>query len=248
MYDTARELNVPFMAGSSLPCLWRRPAVEMKLDADATEAVVLSYGPLEAYSFHGLEALQCLVERRRGGETGVASVQFMQGAAVWDEMRQGRFSERILQAAVNARENKTRFKKTFIEQVRDPAAYFIEYRDGFKATLIHDAKDGHNEWIVAWAEAGRREIPATVFWTQEARPLGHFAFLLNGIERMIYSGQPTWPVERTLLTTGVLAAAFESRQRGGVRLATPHLAVRYAPTFTWQAPPEPMPGRSLNGM
>ena len=248
MYDTARELGAPFMAGSSLPGLWRHPAVEMQRGAAATEAVVLSYGPLEAYGFHGLEALQCLVERRHGGETGVAAVQFMEGPQVWEEMRKGRFSEEVFQAAVDARENKTRFKKTFVEQVKSPAAFFIEYADGFKATLIHDAKDGHNEWIVAWREQGRKDLPATAFWTQEARPLGHFAFLLQGIEQMIYTGRPTWPVERTLLATGVLAAAFQSRQQGGRRLETPHLAVRYQPTFTWREPVAPMKGRPLSGM
>lgn len=248
MYDTARELGAPFMAGSSLPGLWRHPAVEMQRGAPATEAVVLSYGPLEAYGFHGLEALQCLVERRRGGETGVAAVQFMQGPEVWEEMRKGRFSQEVFQAAVDARENKARFKKSFEEQVKGPAALFIEYADGFKATLLHDAKDGHNEWIVAWREAGRKDCPATAFWTQEARPLGHFAFLLQGIEQMIYTGRPTWPVERTLLTTGVLAAAFQSRLQGGVRLETPHLAVRYQPTFTWKEPVAPMKGRPLPGM
>lgn len=248
MYDTARELNVPMMAGSSIPCLWRHPAVEMKLGANATEAVGLSYGPLEGYGFHGLEGLQCLVERRRGGESGVAAVQFMQGPEVWEEMRKGCFSEEVFQAAVNARENKKRFKKPFIEQVKNPAAFFIEHRDGFKSTMIHDNKDGHNEWIVAWGEQGRKEIPATVFWTQEARPLGHFGFLLQGIEKMIYTGKPTWPVERTLLTTGVLAAAFQSRQQDGRRLETPHLAIRYEPTFTWKEPPAPMPDRPLPGM
>ena len=248
MYDTARELGVPFMAGSSVPGGWRHPAVEMKLGAPATEVVGLSYGPLEGYGFHGLEALQCLAERRKGGETGVASVQFMQGPEVWDELRQGRFSREVFQAAVNARENKKRFKKPFQEQVSSPAAFFIEYCDGFRSVMLHDGKDGHNEWIVAWGEQGRKDYPATAFWTQEARPLGHFGFLVQGIEQMIHSGKPTWPVERTLLTTGILAAAFQSRQQGGRRLATPHLAIRYEPTFTWKDPAVPMPGRSLRGM
>lgn len=239
---------MPMMAGSSVPGGWRHPALEMKLGAPATEAVALSYGPLEGYGFHGLEALQALAERRRGGETGVAAVQFMQGPEVWEELRKGRFSEEVLQAAVGARENKARFKKPFVEQVKSPAAFFIEYADGFKGVMIHDAKDGHNEWIVAWREQGRKDLPATAFWTQEARPLGHFAFLFQGIEQMIHTGQPTWPVERTLLATGILAAAFQSRQQGGVRLETPHLAVRYQPTFTWKEPAAPMPGRPLPGM
>ena len=249
MYDTARELGVPLMAGSSVPGGWRHPAVEMKLGAPATEAVGLSYGPIEGYSFHGLEALQALSERRRGGESGVAAVQLVQGPEVWEELRRGRFSRDVFQAAVDARENKKRFKKTFEEQVRAPAGFFIEHCDGFKSVLIHDPKDGHNEWIVAWEEQGRKDRPATAFWTQEERPLGHFGFLVQGIEEMIFTGKPTWPVERTLLVTGVLAAAFQSRQQGGRRLETPHLAaIRYQPTFTWKAPVEPMKGRPLPGM
>jgi hypothetical protein len=67
------------------------------------------------------------------------------------------------------------------------------------------------------------------------------------VEQMIYTGKPTWPAERTLLTTGVLAAAFQSRLQGGLRLETPHLAVSYEPTFTWKEPAAPMTGRPLSG-
>ncbi|MBI3876623.1 MAG: hypothetical protein HY300_11855, partial [Verrucomicrobia bacterium] len=113
MYDTARELKIPFMAGSSVPGTWRHPSVEMKSGARAKEAVGLSYGPLEGYSYHGLEALQCLVERRRGGETGVRSVQFVEGAEVWKAAESGRFDLNVFDAAANAREAKGRFKGTF---------------------------------------------------------------------------------------------------------------------------------------
>src|SRR5262245_24763444 len=33
MYDTSRELKIPFMAGSSLPVTWRTPQVEMPMGA-----------------------------------------------------------------------------------------------------------------------------------------------------------------------------------------------------------------------
>lgn len=243
MYDTSRELKIPFMAGSSVPGTWRHPSVEMKAGARATEAVGLSYGPIEGYAYHGLEALQCLAERRRGGETGVRNVQFVEGAEVWKAAESGRFDMKVFDAAANAREAKGRFKGAFRDAIK-PAAFFIEYRDGFRAVLVHDTGSANSEWVVAWREEGRKDFPATSFWTQEARPFGHFSFLTQGIEKMFLTGKPSWPVERTLLTTGILAAIFQSRQQGGARLETPHLAINYQPGPAWQEPP-PVPGRPI---
>ena len=243
MYDTARELKIPFMAGSSIPGGWRHPEIEATLGARMTEAVGLSYGPIEGYGYHALEGLQCLVERRQGGETGVAAVQMMMGPEVYAQREKGRFSQRVFEAALKCRENTNRFKGTFESVVTQPAGFFIDYRDGLRAVVIHDTRDVNNEWVVAWDEAGKPEPPATVFWTQEARPMMHFGFLLQGIEEMIHTGKPTWPVERTLLTTGILAALFESRQKGGARIETPHLAITYQPTFTWKPVLPPPPSR-----
>jgi hypothetical protein len=245
MYDAARELGFALMAGSSIPVTWRRPAVEATLGARIGEAVGLSYGPLEGYGFHALEGLQCLVERRHGGETGVAAVQFLEGPAVWEERARGRSSDRLLEAALGCRAHPHRLRnKTFAEAVPEPAGFCIEYRDGLSAVIIHDRRDVHHEWIVAWDEAGR--APATLFWTQEERPFGHFGFLMQALEEMFHTGTPTWPVERTLLTTGVLAALFESRMQGGRRVETPHLAIAYQPTFTWT--PRPPAAKSPEGM
>ena len=41
---------------------------------------------------------------------------------------------------------------------------------------------------------------------------------------MFVTGKPQYPVERTLLTTGVLDAVMHSRHQGHTRLETPHLA------------------------
>ena len=244
MHDTARELKIPFMAGSSVPGTWRHPALEMKLGARAKEAVALSYGPIEGYAYHGLEALQCLVERRKGGETGVKAVQFVEGAEVWKARDAGRFDETVFVAAAAGREAKGRFKGEFKDAIK-PAAFFIEYRDGFRAVMLHDTGSANSEWVVAWSEQGRKEHEATSFWTQEARPFAHFTLLVQGIEKMFHTGKPTWPSERTLLTTGVLHSIFVSRQRGGERIETPHLDVKYQPTFTWKDPGPPAPGRPL---
>ena len=162
---------------------------------------------------------------------------------LWEQRAKGRFSQRLFTAALNCRENTNRFRGPFEEVVTRPVGFFIEYRDGLRAVIIHDARDINNEWIVAWDEAGREPAPATLFWTQEARPLGHFAFLMQAIEEMFHTGKPTWPVERTLVTTGILAALFESRMKGGERIETPHLGIKYEPTFTWTPRPAPPTSR-----
>ena len=83
MYRWSKELNFPLMAGSSIPVTVRSPELEIPFGAEMENAVVLGYGGLDAYGFHTLESLQCMVERRAGGETGIKSVQWLEGDAVW---------------------------------------------------------------------------------------------------------------------------------------------------------------------
>ena len=51
--------------------------------------------------------------------------------------------------------------------------------------------------------------------------------LCDHIERLITTGQTPYPIERTLLTTGLTAAGVESLWQGEKKLATPHLDIRY---------------------
>ncbi len=84
MWARKQELGIPLMAGSSLPLSWRQPWLEYdRGTVELDEVLALSYGSVEAYGYHALETLQCMVERRRGGETGVLSVQCLEGDEVW---------------------------------------------------------------------------------------------------------------------------------------------------------------------
>jgi hypothetical protein len=74
MVGLSKELDFPFMAGSSLPTAWRMPPVDMPYGAEVEEALTVSIGSVDSYDFHALDALQCMVERRKNGETGVISV------------------------------------------------------------------------------------------------------------------------------------------------------------------------------
>ena len=88
---------------------------------------------------------------------------------------------------------------------------------------------------------------ATLFHTQEARPFMHFSYLLEGVEALVQSGRAPWPVERTLLTSGVLDALLRSKLEAGRRLETPELGIAYESAFDWRQPPPPPPGRPLEG-
>ena len=52
-----------------------------------------------------------------------------------------------------------------------------------------------------------------------------FSPLVHNFEQMFLTGKATYPVERTLLTTGLTAAGVESLYRNQVRYDTPHLAI-----------------------
>ena len=56
----------------------------------------------------------------------------------------------------------------------------------------------------------------------------NFDHLALFVDRFLQDRRPPFPVERTLLTSGVLDAAFTSRERGA-RVETPHLNVSYRP-------------------
>jgi hypothetical protein len=240
IYDRAKELDVPLMAGSSLPVLWRYPPVDTRRNAQIEEIVAVSYGSLDAYGFHALEMVQCLVERRAGGETGVRSVQCLTGDAVWKAREAGRFSSPLYEATVDRLPVKRWINrnKTLEESVREPVLWMVEYRDGLRASIL-TLNGAATSWTAAWKYAGETEIESTEFQVQEERPYGHFTFIVQGFEKMVETGKPTWPVERTLLTSGVLDALLTSKLNGGQKLPTPWLDVRYTSDYEWKQPPEP---------
>ena len=225
MYRWARELRVPFMAGSSIPVTIREPELEIPAGSRIRHAVSVGYGDLDAYGFHTLEGLQCMVERRRGGETGIAAVEWLEKDAVWKwRDGEGRWSAPLLDAALATG---GRVKPGPPEQnAKRPALFLLEYKDGLRTASY--LLDGHvSEFEFAAELDDRPEPAATQFVLAGARrPLPHFDGLVKCIEDLFVTGRPVYPVERTLLTTGALAFLFESRERQS-RVATPELNISY---------------------
>jgi hypothetical protein len=244
-YGEARRLKIPLMAGSSLPTTWRIPDADMKSDQPLKEILAIGYGPLDAYGFHALEMVQCLAERRKGGETGVKTVRCLTGNAVWKAAGEKLFDRTLLDAAVNRFREKPLPPDTIIEAIsKNPSLFIIDYADGLRASIFM-ADRYVDDFTVAWRYADGR-ADSTCFWLQDGRPYMHFSYLLKGIEQMIETSQPTWAVERTLLTSGLLDAALQSHHHDGALIETPYLNIAYRSNWTWQSPPPPPVTRPAN--
>ena len=231
MHDTARELKIPFMAGSSLPMAWRVPPLELPRDCQIESVLVHGYGGLESYGFHALEGLQCMVERRKGGETGVVSVQAVKGDEIVKAEKDGRWSRELFEAAGDTAER--RLKKPGEPIAKDAIFYLIEYQGGLRAAVAMNAGLAYELFSIAVKLKGETKPRATRFELQDGKPYGHFAHLLRAIEPMIHTGKPAYPVERTLLTTGILDAAMHSVAEGQSLKKTDHLAAVAYQSTDW---------------
>jgi len=241
MVRISKELNFPFLAGSSLPVTWRMPAIDMPLGAEIDEALVVAIGGIDIYDFHALETLQCMVERRRGGETGVVAVQGLRGEAVWKAMQSGNWANGgwspELFSSCLSRSHTLRQAPTLShryptdaqirEWVKEPIAYRIEYADGLKATML--LLNGLVEDFTFAAKLRGEAVPlSTMFHLPPVPNVTYSAALMSQAEKMFVTGQAPYPVERTLLTSGLVEAGMQSLVKEQRRLETPHLAVRYA--------------------
>jgi hypothetical protein len=239
MVETARRLRFPVLAGSSLPVTWRLPPIELPLDCDIAEALMVGEGASDPMDFHALEGLQCMVERRRGGETGVRAVQLIEGEAVWKAADEGRYSRELLTAALSRSD--TPLGLTVADGrtqdlvgsgelrnlAKTAAAYCIEYRDGLKATML--MLDGAVKDFNFAARLKDGQLWSTQFLLTPDPNVTYSACLMHKAEQMFETGAAPYPVERTLLTSGILESCLTSKARNHARLETPHLRVAYKP-------------------
>ena len=240
MVEASKRLGFPFLAGSSLPVTWRLPPIELPLGCEIEQALMVGVGGSDAMDYHALEALQCMVERRRGGETGVRSVQLIEGDAVWKAGDAGRWSWELLESALSrsdsiqgltVRDGRTQnlAKDGAVKTlVRRPAAYLIDYVDGTHATLL--MLDGAlGDYNFAARVRGVSDPFSCQFLLPPNPNVAYSACLMHHVETMIESGRAPYPVERTLLVSGILESCLDSKLQAHRRLDTPHLAVRYQP-------------------
>src|SRR5947207_15660751 len=122
------------------------------------------------------------------------------------------------------------------EWVKEPLAYRVEYADGLKATmLLLNGLVG--DFTFAARIKGQAEPLSTMFHLPPNPNVVYSAALMSKVEEMFLTVKAPYAVERTLLTSGLVAAGLQSLADGGKRLETPHLAVKYdapAKSQFWQ--------------
>jgi hypothetical protein len=230
MYDRAVSLKVPFMAGSSLPVSYRSHKVEVPLGSEIESVVGIGYGGLDIYGSHALDCFQWFAERRKDAEKGVGWVQFLKGSAMWKAVDDGLVARDVLEAAF-AIVGKVKVKD--MRKDERSALFLFEYADGLRGAQFMM----QNVVRTAVAVKLRGGKPMATSFEERAEPRHpHFAYLLKAIERMVHTGRPSYPVERTLLTSGILDRALTSRAEGGKKLKTPELAIAYRPVDYPYAP------------
>lgn len=228
MSELAGERKIPFLAGSSVPLTWRLPQLELQRDDELEAAVTFGYSELERYGIHALEAHQAMIERRRGGEAGIVSVQALQGEAIYQAAAEKRWPLELFEAALATVPNKPSASPDWVKQ-KEAAVYLLEHRDGLKSAVVMVGALTP-EFGFAAKIKGKSQPVATWIRLQNFMPFGHFAQQLKAIEETIHAGKAVYPLERTLLTTGTLDRLMHSLANDGQRYDTPELAIAYQPT------------------
>jgi hypothetical protein len=239
MVDDSKRLGFPFLAGSSLPVTWRLPAIDVPHGTPLTESVCVAYGGVDSYDFHALETAQCMSERRKGGEVGIKSVHAVRGPKGWDllDAADRKTTRRLIVAALT-RSHTLPVKDGYYEDritiewarrvLPDPVVYFIEHRDGFRTTMMltkiqdfnYAGLRGDNDEIISC----QMYLPMP---THSATTADFFHPLVRHIETTVLENHAPYPVERTLLTSGMTLAAVESLYRGQTIVETPEMEVVY---------------------
>jgi hypothetical protein len=232
MYDWSRELKFPLMAGSSVSVTFRRPELDYPLGVEFDDALMVGGGWVsDGGVFHNLETLQCFVERRKGGESGVRAVQHLEGDAVWKAAAEGRWSKDLMRAALSRGE---KVGPGAPEDVKKPVVCLLEYNDGFRASVLM-LPGLVNEYLMALKVKGKKDPDSTLCYVP-AENSNNFSPLVHAIANMYTTGKRLYPVERTLLTTGALSFLMESAHSGHRKIETPMLKVAYqAPAKSYYA-------------
>ncbi len=225
------------LSGTPLCVTWRLPHFELPKQQPITEALIVVQvsaqaiqasppappASLRGAELHGLEGLLPVVEGRKGGETGVRRVRFLEGREFWRAGDRGLWSWDLLSAAL-ARSDTPQgdalldartqdlVKLGLVQKLaRNPRGWLLEHRDGLRSAIL--VLDG----VVAdfnFAVRGNEVLSAQLL-RAPAPAERHFDLLAATVEHFFQTGDQPWPLERSLLIAGLLEAFAKPATRSG---------------------------------
>lgn len=237
--DEAERRKVPMIAGSSVPTWRRAPETAGPRGEPVAEACVLYYGGAEIYGFHAVDLGQALFEGRAGGESGVRSVRVRKGADVWTALRENG-SARSLVAAALSRDPSAKPFETLETLVRDPLWFEVRHRDGLVVHYLM-LNGAVREFVASWrlGETAAGDVSGAVqcLLDDDSGLFRHFGTLTDQVNTLMQTGQPPFPIQRTLLSSAILHEMMVANTRNERDRETPHLNWGYTSPWVWKSPP-----------
>jgi hypothetical protein len=233
----ASSRKISLLAGTPLTVTWRLPEIDLPLGTPLMEALIVVQGRAFGAELNGLEGLLPVIERRRGGESGIRSVRFLEGKEVWRAGEKKLWSWPLLAAAIS-RSDTPQGDPVKDGRTQDivglglvprlpsqPRGWLLEHHDGLRSAVL--VLDG----VVADFNFAVRARDGNIFSAQLFRPPPpaehHFSRLAAVLEDLFRTGKPPWPVQRNLLIAGLLQTFSQPSARFAERVETPELAITY---------------------
>jgi hypothetical protein len=223
----ASARRIALAAGATTAVTWRLPEVDVPRGARLRQALIVVQGQFPDAEFEALEGLLPLLERRRGGETGVARVRHFDGSAVWEAGERGLWSWPLLAAALSRSDNPQGDAAVdgrtqdlvglglVPRLARQPRGWVLDHRDGLRsAILVLDGVVG--DYNFALDTVGHGIISAQLY---RPRPPAQqqFSRLAAVVEDYFRTGQPPWPIQRSFFVSGWLAELHQASARSLAR-------------------------------
>jgi hypothetical protein len=248
----ARSRKIALLAGTPLCVTWRLPEVELPPATPISEALIVvqaSPSPgqtsppappssLRGAELHALEGLLPVIERRRGGESGVRSIRFLEGKELWKAGDRGNWSWALLAAALSrshspqgdpvldGRTQDLVGLGLVPKLARNPRGWLLEHQDGLRSTIL--VLDGVVADFNYAVRAQDGSIVSAQLFRAPAPAEQHFGRLAVVLEDFFRTGKSPWPIERNLLIAGLLENFSRPSSRSGRVEPTPKLAIPYA--------------------
>lgn len=223
MAATLGELEIPFLSGSSLPHVGFRPVLPMPDAATSETLLSLFPGGAESYGYHSIE-IALRVRAALGRASEPTRVTLWRGEAVWQQLENNAQWHGLTAAILPMT---TRFddisaaraaERKEIESLEDELLFRIEFAD--ETTSLHlRLADGSGEFGSALARNDGTVWTGRVAAGDAASFYAHFATQNALIEELMWSGQSSVPLQRSLCSTLLINRVMDALQTPGLPLA-----------------------------